>query len=187
MSLAGSFALAVSLSMDSFAASLGRSAAWRRDDALRVLRLGALFATFEVAALSAGWLLGQAALGIVSALDHWIAFFLLLAIGGRMIRDGLTRPPQGATETQPRPWLRIFGTALATSIDAAAVGMSMAFIGFDFMAAAITLAAVTFAMTCTGAALGRRVGPALGKRAELAGGVLLVAIGAKILVEHLYF
>lgn len=187
MSIAGSFALAVSLSMDSFAASLGRGTTWRRADTLRVVRLGVLFAGFEVAALSAGWLVGHAALGVVAALDHWIAFALLLVIGGRMVRDGLA--PAGPVETpaQTRSLFRVLGTATATSVDAAAVGISLAFIGFDFATAALALGGVTFAMTCAGALLGRRVGPMLGKRAEIAGGILLIAIGSKILVEHLYF
>jgi putative Mn2+ efflux pump MntP len=190
MSLPGTFALAVSLSMDSFAAALTRGAAARRHDLARVLGAGALFAATEVAALSAGWGIGQAALGLIAAIDHWIAFALLLAIGGRMIHEGLAAPATDCPARPPAPIaarsLRLVGTAIATSIDAAAVGVSMAVTGYDFPLSAAVLGGVTFAMACGGALLGRRAGPLLGRRAEIAGGVLLIAVGVRTLIGHLY-
>ena len=189
MSLPGTFALAVSLSMDSFAASLTRGASSRRHRALHVAGAGALFAATEVASLSAGWGIGYAALGMVAAVDHWVAFVLLVTIGGRMIHDGWVVPADGkhaAARSSPTGRaLRLLGTALATSIDAGAVGISMAFIGYDFATSAAVLGGVTFAMAVAGSMIGRRAGPLLGRRAEIAGCVLLIAVGCKTLIEHL--
>jgi len=191
MSLPGTFALAFSLSMDSFAASLTRGASSRHHRALHVVGAGALFAATEVASLSVGWGIGYAALGMIEALDHWIAFVLLVTIGGRMVHEGLASPADGRPVVRPGTLtgraLRLLGTALATSIDAGAVGISMAFIGYDFVTSAAVLGGVTFAMACGGSMIGRRAGPLLGRRAEIAGGVLLVAVGIKTLIEHLYF
>jgi len=190
MSLPATFALAVSLSMDSFAASLTRGASSRHHGALHVVGAGALFAATEVASLSAGWGIGYAALGLIAALDHWIAFVLLVAIGGRMVHEGLAAPADGRHPVMPRSGtaraLRLLGTALATSIDAGAVGISMAVIGYDFATSAAVLGGVTFAMAVAGSMIGRRAGPLLGRRAEIAGGVLLIAVGCKTLIEHLY-
>lgn len=189
MSLPGTFALAVSLSMDSFAASLTRGASSRHHRVLHVVGAGALFAASEVVSLSAGWGIGYAALGMVSAIDHWIAFILLVAIGGRMIHEGWAVPADGRRAAEVRSAvgraLRLFGTALATSIDAGAVGISMAFIGYDFVLSAAVLGGVTFAMAVAGSMIGRRAGPLLGRRAEIAGGALLIAVGCKTLIEHL--
>lgn len=186
MSLPGTFALAASLSMDSFAAALTRGAAAGRHDVRRVVGAGALFAATEVAALSAGWAIGQAALGLIAAVDHWVAFVLLLLIGGRMIREGFAASPEGQPPAPAALWsLRLVGTAVATSIDAAAVGVSMAVTGYDFPLSAAVLGGVTFAMACTGSIIGRRAGPLLGRRAEIIGGILLIAIGIRTLVEHL--
>jgi putative Mn2+ efflux pump MntP len=190
MSLPGTFALAVSLSMDSFAASLTRGASSRHHRVLHVVGAGALFAASEVASLSAGWGIGYAALGMISAIDHWVAFALLVAIGGRLIHEGWVLPAEGrhpaARNSAASRALRLVGTALATSIDAGAVGVSMAFIGYDFVTSAAVLGGVTFAMAVAGSMIGRRAGPLLGRRAEIAGGVLLIAVGCKTLIEHLY-
>jgi len=189
MSLAGTFALALSLSADSFAAALGRGASAGRIGPGRVLRAGALFAAFETVSLSIGWALGYAALGALDAVDHWIAFALLLLIGGRMVHEGArgSRKVVGPAAAPPARGrlLRLAGTALATSVDAGAVGVSAAFIGFDYATTAATLAAVTFLLACVGATLGSRVGPMFGRWAEIGGGAVLIVIGANILVEHL--
>jgi putative Mn2+ efflux pump MntP len=165
MSVTNAFALSLSLSADSFAASLGRDAGAGRARLLRALRTGAVFAAFETASLSAGWALGAAAGNVFQALDHWIALALLAVFGGRMIRDGL-RPADRVEVAMPvsRP-LRLAATALATSIDACAVGASLALAGGSYAISAVTLALVTLAMTVTGSLLGRRLGDAAGRKA----------------------
>ena len=189
MSLPGTFMLAASLSMDSFAAALSRGASAHRHDVGRVVGSGALFAATEVAALSAGWAVGHAALGLIAAVDHWIAFALLFLIGSRMIHEGFAAPVTDRARPPAAPLaarsLRLVGTAVATSIDAAAVGVSMAVSRYDFPLSAAVLGGVTFAMACTGSIVGRRAGPLLGRRAEIVGGILLIAIGIRTLIEHL--
>jgi putative Mn2+ efflux pump MntP len=182
MSVVNAFALSLSLSADSFAASLGRDAGAGRARLLRAARTGLVFAAFETAALSAGWGLGEVASGAFRALDHWVALALLAAIGGRMIREGFRAAPQ-ADISPPRPF-RLAATALATSIDACAVGASLALAGGGYLVSAVTLATVTFAMTLAGSVLGRRLGAAAGRRAEIAGGLVLVAVGVNIAVTH---
>jgi len=188
MSVVNSLVLSLSLSADSFAAAMGRAAQPGRVGIGRAVATGLVFAAFETAALGTGWLLGAAASGTLQALDHWVALALLVFIGARMIRDGLRRPAPGAEPGSqaraPRP-LRLAGTAVATSIDAAAVGASLALAGGSWWIAAAALFAVTFAVTCAGAFLGRHLGAAAGRRAEIAGGVLLIAVGARVAVAHI--
>jgi putative Mn2+ efflux pump MntP len=183
MSVANAFVLSLSLSADSFAASLGRDAGSGRARMMRAARTGVVFAACEVTALSAGWALGAAASSTFRALDHWIALALLCVIGGRMIFDGLRAMPEAAPTTRANP-LRLAATAVATSIDACAVGASLALAGGGYAAAALTLAAVTFGMTFTGSMVGRRLGDAVGKRAEIVGGVVLIAVGFHIAASH---
>lgn len=194
MSFAGTFVLAVSLSMDSFTAALGGGAHVRRGGLVWMARTAAVFAAFEVAALSLGWVVGYAALSVIAAVDHWIAFAILAVIGGRMIFDGVTRngkAPASAKTAAPAARsaisLHLVGTAFATSIDAAAVGITTAFLGYGYLTVAPMLGGVVFVMSCIGTALGRRAGPALGRWAEMAGGTLLIGVGVRILIEHLYF
>lgn len=184
MSVATSFVLGISLSVDSFAASVGRTAARGGTGIAGPLYTGALFAAFEVTALVAGWGAGVAFSNIITAFDHWIAFLLLSAVGSRMVRQGMTAGGTPAAEP-PRVPLRLIATAAATSVDAGAIGVSLAFIGLDILQVAPVVGAVSFVMAASGAVVGRHAGPLLGRRAEVAGGVALIAIGTTILIEHL--
>lgn len=175
--------LALSLSMDSFAAALGKGAVLRRPGIPDALRVGAAFGACQLLMPVVGWAVGVAFAGLVAALDHWVAFGLLLLVGGAMIRNFL-RPGPGSERDGRTGLLALATTALATSVDAAAVGVGLAMAEVDIVTTALLIGAVTFGMAFGGVLIGRAAGPMLGHRAELIGGFGLIAIGTKILVEH---
>lgn len=184
MSWAALFALAVSLAMDSFAASLGRGAATGRLPGNHVFAIAAMFGLCEATALAGGWVAGYAFSTLIISVDHWIAFGLLMVIGLRMIRQGFLSGGPGTPRVEFR--FQAIATAVATSIDAAVVGISLAIINVDIVRAVLTIGAVTFLVTLTGASIGRKAAPTLGRWAEVLGGAAMVVIGTVILRHHLY-
>ena len=148
--------------------------------------MGMWFGAFQFAMPVLGWLLGTGISSYIRAVDHFIAFGLLAFIGGRMVLGAL-RGGEGEEEACPDLSVgRLCLLAVATSIDALAVGVSMAFMmDVNILLSALVIGAVAFAMSVTGALLGSRMGALFRSRAELIGGLVLIAIGAKILIEHL--
>ena len=186
MSPASIVALAFAMSADAFAAAIAKGAALQRPGWREALRTGAIFGTIEALTPVVGWLLGSAAARHVTAWDHWIAFTLLAALGARMVWSG-TRAGDAAPREKParHSFWSLATAGLATSIDALAVGVGLAFIDVEIAWVAAAIGGATFVMVTGGILLGRALGSVVGKRAEVAGGVLLVAIGAAILHEHL--
>jgi putative Mn2+ efflux pump MntP len=188
MTFVAILAVAFAMSTDAFAAAIGKGAALHRPRWSEALRTGAIFGSIEALTPVVGWALGSAAARLVTAWDHWIAFFVLAGLGARMIWAG-TRDDVEAIEDEARPsrhafWLLAL-TGFATSIDAMAVGVGLAFIDVAIVPVAIAIGLTTFAMVTAGVMLGRVLGVVAGKRAEVVGGVLLIAIGALIVVQHL--
>ncbi|WP_207460926.1 manganese efflux pump MntP family protein [Azospirillum sp. SYSU D00513] len=181
---ATSLALAVSLSMDSFAAALGQGAARSRTGIPEAFRVGLAFGACQLLMAVVGWGLGVAFADLVQAVDHWIAFGLLLVIGASMVRNAVAGEADDAAAAKRSGWLSLLTMAVATSIDASAVGVGLAMADMDIATTATLVGMVTFLMGFAGVLLGRAAGPLLGRRAEFVGGLGLVAIGAKILVEH---
>lgn len=184
-----SLALAFSLSMDSFAAALGRGACSRRGAGLpEAVRVGAAFSVAQCAMPLLGWGIGIAFASLVEAVDHWIAFGLLLAVGGAMLRNAILDAEDeeecGPVRSRRGEWLALMTTAVATSIDAAAVGAGLALVDVDMVTTVALIGAVTFAVAFGGVLIGRAAGNRLGRWAEMAGGLVLIGIGAKILLEH---
>jgi putative Mn2+ efflux pump MntP len=179
--------LSLSMSTDAFAASVGRGASHRPTFGA-ALRAGAVFGVIEAITPLIGWGLGLLAAGLVEQIDHWIAFVLLGAVGGKMIWEACKPldPEAGTAPVRPGPWALI-GTAIGTSIDAAAVGVGLAFIGVNIWVIALSIGLTTFVLTTIGMLIGRAVGARFGKRAELVGGLALIALGTTILLEHLGF
>jgi putative Mn2+ efflux pump MntP len=175
--------LAFSMSSDAFAAALGKGALLRRLNFSEALRTGVIFGTVEAITPVIGWAAGRAASGYIAAFDHWIAFGLLAAIGAKMIWDSMRR-----REGEEKPRRHSFGalvvTAIGTSIDAMAVGVTLALLDANIMVNALAIGMATFAMTTMGVLFGRFLSGRFGRFAEAAGGVGLFLIGAKILVEH---
>ena len=183
------FALAVALAMDAFAAAVGEGAAARpRPGAARALGVGLAFGTAQALMPLAGWALGLAFAAMARELDHWIAFVLLVVIGVRMAHAGLEPQPAGA---EPRGTRRarwgLLTAAVATSIDAAAAGVTLPMLGQPVVLACAIIGAVTFAMSTAGVLIGAAAGALIGRRAEVFGGLVLIGIGTKILIEHLHF
>jgi len=181
--------LAFAMSTDAFAASIGKGAALKRTRFPEALRIGVIFGTVEAITPVIGWGIGLAATRFVSEWDHWIAFVLLGALGAHMIWEGC-KPAEAETDDDKTPerksvWL-LAVTALATSIDAMAVGVTLAFADVNIIVAALAIGLATTVMVTIGIMLGRAIGSLIGKRAEIAGGVVLIAIGITVLYEHLF-
>ena len=182
--------LAFAMSTDAFAASIGRGAEFRRVRLLSALRLGLVFGVVEAIMPLAGWALGNVAMRFVSGIDHWIAFVTLTLLGGHMIREGLKKPDFEAieaAESQPdgrSVWLIAF-TALATSIDAMAVGITLALTDINIVVASLAIGLATTLMVTLGTLLGRAIATVVGRWAEVLGGMILIAIGCAVLYEHL--
>lgn len=176
--------LSLSMSTDAFAAAVGRGAS-HRPDWRSAIKAGAVFGVIEAITPLIGWALGLFAAGFVEEVDHWIAFGLLAVVGGKMIWEAAK--PAGdeeATPTRSGPWALI-ATAVGTSIDAAAVGVGLAFLGANIWVIALSIGLTTFVLTTIGMLIGRSIGARFGKMAELVGGLALIALGTTILLEHL--
>jgi len=176
--------LALSMSSDAFAAALGKGAVLDRPKFSEALRTGLIFGTIEAITPLIGWALGRAASGYIAAFDHWVAFGLLAGIGGKMIWDSFQRD-----EADEKPQRHSFAvlalTALGTSIDALAVGVTLALIDANILVNALAIGTATFLMTTLGVMCGRFLGSRFGKYAEAVGGVILIVIGGHILAQHL--
>ena len=179
-------ALALAMSTDAFAAAIAKGAALHRPRWSEALRTGAIFGGIETLTPLVGWALGSVAAKFVSEWDHWIAFALLGGLGLRMIWVGWRGEVEQHEERPDRHafWLLAL-TGFATSIDAMAVGVGLAFIDVEIAPVAIAIGVTTFSMVTAGVMLGRVLGVVAGKRAEIAGGVLLIVIGAVIVYEHI--
>lgn len=178
--------LGIAMSTDAFAAAVGKGAAMRTPRVRDALRAGVIFGSIEGLTPLLGWALGKAAAPYVTAWDHWIAFTLLALLGLRMIHAGLR--DDGAPDADAlrrHGFWALAATGFATSVDAMAVGVGLAFVEVNIVAVAATIAATTLVLVTAGVLLGRALGALAGKRAEIFGGVLLIAIGATILHEHL--
>ncbi|HEX8602057.1 MAG TPA: manganese efflux pump MntP [Pseudoduganella sp.] len=184
MNFAATAALSLAMATDAFAVAIGKGAALQKPSLRAALRIGLIFGVVEGLTPIAGWALGQVAAPYVEAWDHWIAFVLLAALGVRMIMASLAatdddddRPDNGSF------WLLVV-TGFATSIDAMIVGVGLAFTDANIWLTAAAIGTCTFTMVTLGIMLGRALGALVGKRAELIGGFVLIAIGATILYEH---
>ena len=188
MSLFELFVLAVGLCMDSFAVSLTSGVLLKPLTLSRVLKIAAFMAVFQGAMPLIGWFLGIGFKNYIEAYDHWVAFGVLLFLGMKMIYEGWLR--KGESEPcciDPADTRTLVGLSLATSIDALAVGISFAFLNMTMIAPTIVIAGVTFAFSLVGVYIGRQFGRRIHNFAEVVGGVILIGIGVKILLEHLFF
>lgn len=181
--------LGFAMSTDAFAAAIGKGAAMRRPRWRDAVRAGLVFGCIEAITPVIGWMLGRAASDYLAAFDHWIAFGLLGALGAHMIVAGLRNESEvdEALRDTPKRYglLALVATGFATSIDAMAVGVSLAFLDVHIGVVAAVVGLCTLSMVTAGVMLGRALGALIGKRAEILGGVILILIGSTILYEHL--
>lgn len=177
--------IAVGLSMDAFAVSVCNGMAINRLRFRDACKFGVFFGVFQALMPLIGWAAGKTFSQYVTAVDHWIAFVLLAFIGGKMIYEAV-KGDEGAAE-DPLRFRVLFVLAVATSIDALAVGVTFAFMQMAILPSILTIGAITFVLSTFGAFIGKRAGLLLGNRAEIVGGVILILMGGKILIEHLFF
>ncbi len=180
------FLLAVGVSMDAFAVSIGKGLSAKRVSWREALTVGLWFGGFQALMPVIGYYLGISFADLVTKIDHWIAFGLLLLIGGNMIRDALKGEDDKPVDSS-FAFRTMLVLAIATSIDALAVGISFAFLGTDLWRSILIIGLTTFVFSAVGLLIGKKVGSRFHAGAEILGGVILIAIGLKILVEHLFF
>jgi len=185
MNFAAIAALSLAMSADAFAAAIGKGAALHKPKLREALRTGLIFGVIEGITPLIGWVAGKAAAPYVMAWDHWLAFALLGAIGLLMIRAGLAAPDAAEEKAQRHGFWILAVTGVATSIDALVIGVGLALLDADIVLAAAAIALSTFTMVTIGVMLGRVLGDIAGRRAELVGGIILIAIGSMILYDHL--
>ena len=185
MNLSATLLLAFGMSMDAFAASIGKGATLRNPKFSDALRTGLIFGAIETITPLLGWGLGMLASQFVLEWNHWIAFVLLAFLGSRMVLEGVRGNDDCDAEMQHRHgfWLLVT-TAIATSLDAMAVGVGLAFLQVNILTTALAIGCATLIMSTLGMMVGRFIGPLLGKRAEILGGVVLIGIGVQILYSH---
>lgn len=175
--------IGVSLSMDAFAVALCKGACMRKVNIKQCLLIALFFGTFQALMPTIGWLIGSKFRLYVEAFDHWIAFILLALIGGAMIREGLTKEEENVGNILTIK--ELFILAIATSIDALAVGVVFAIEKVEILIPAVLIGITTFCFSLLGSLVGNRFGEKFKDKAQLAGGAVLILIGLKILLEHL--
>jgi len=176
--------IALALSADCFAVALGSGFNIKTTSLSPIVRMAVAFGLAQALMTGLGWLVGRTVVDLVSAYDHWVAFILLAIIGGRMIWESF-HPEDKRKKVDISKGVVLVGLAVATSIDALAVGLSFAFLKVNIVLACLVIGVVAFGVTIGGFFLGKRVQSFLGKYAEAIGGVILIAIGIRILLSHL--
>ena len=178
--------LAVGLSMDAFAVSVCKGLSVRRAGIRESVACGLWFGGFQALMPLAGFFLGTLFAGVIEAFDHWVAFGLLAVIGINMLKEAFEKECECCDKNADFSVKTMFVMAIATSIDALAVGISLAMAGnVNIVLAVILIGATTFALSALGVRIGNLFGSRFEKKAQVAGGVILILLGVKILLEHL--
>ena len=187
--------IAVGVSMDAFAVSVGKGLSLPKIQMRHRLRVGLWFGGFQALMPLIGYYLGRSFASLIERFDHWVAFALLALIGGNMIREALHKdaPETGSDSPEPSSnaadfgFRTMLGLAIATSIDALACGVSFALIGCNIWLCIGIIGLTTAAFSVVGLQVGHKVGSRFQRNSALVGGTILILIGLKILVEHLFF
>lgn len=177
-------AVALGLSFDTFAVSLSFGVVKNEILFRQAVRVALVLAFFQAGLLVAGYFLGSVVSDFMKAADHWVALILLSFLGIRMIVEGLRRKENDEVRDYTKT-LTLVATAVGTSIDAFAVGISFAFLDIKIWMSGLIIGAVTFLASMTAIRIGKSAGARLGQRVEIAGGLILIAIGLKIFLEHM--
>ncbi len=186
MSFMAIIVLAISMSMDAFAVSVGRGAALGRPSVREALRTGIIFGVVEAITPLIGWAAGMAAASSISAVDHWVAFGLLGAVGLNMLYSAFMGGDNAEDGAKPgSSFLVLVATAVGTSLDAMAVGVSLAFLEVNIIVIAAAIGFATFLLSSGGMLVGRLIGERFGRFAEGVAGIALFGLGASILYEHI--
>jgi manganese efflux pump family protein len=176
--------IAIGLSADCFAIAISGSISMPNLSSRQVLRASFAFGLFQALMPVLGWLAGKTVVDLIASYDHWVAFALLTVIGGRMILASF-RTEHGHSETMDiTRGMPLLALSVATSIDALAVGLTLAFIDVNILLASLTIGIVAFVVTLIGFFSGKKLSSMVGKRAETLGGIVLLGIGLRILLTH---
>lgn len=175
--------IAIGLAMDAFAVSICKGLSMKKMSWKKGIIIGAYFGIFQALMPLVGYLLGIGFQDKVTGIDHWIAFVLLGIIGANMIKEALSKEEEGKNDSVD--FKEMIVLAIATSIDALAVGITMAFLEVNIAIAITIIGIITFAISIIGVKIGNIFGNKYEKKAEFAGGVILILMGIKILLEHL--
>jgi putative Mn2+ efflux pump MntP len=184
MDIASLFLIAIGLAMDVFALSLGVGTSCYGTSWHCRLRMAFHFGLFQGGMTLLGWLAGKQISEFISKFDHWVAFALLVFVGIRMLHSGFD--PNGESHpVDPSRGMTLILLSLAASLDALAVGLSLAFLEGDILISSLVIGGVSLILSIVGTAFGRSLGFRFGKRTEIFGGLLLIAIGIRIVITHL--
>lgn len=175
--------LSIGLAMDAFAVSICKGISMKKMNWKKALIVGAYFGIFQALMPIIGFFLGSTFEDLVTHIDHWIAFVLLVAIGGNMLKEAFANNSENCNDNVDFRTMSIL--AIATSIDALAVGITFAFLQADIWISATIIGIVTFIISIIGVKIGNRFGNKYERRAETVGGFILIFMGIKILLEHL--
>ncbi len=192
MSILEILLLAIGLSMDSFAVSVSSGAVMQKFSAAKAIKTALFLGVFQGLMPVIGWAAGEHFKSMIEEVDHWIAFGLLTFLGVKMILESLRENPDGnpcGCGEGYRPWRTrtLVCISLATSIDALAIGVSFAFLSISILTASAIIFGVTVLSSLAGIGVGLHFGRRLNRWAGIIGGVILIGIGVKILIEHLFF
>ena len=185
------FLIAVGLSMDAFAVSICKGLGMRKVNYRHAVIIALFFGVFQALMPTIGWALGSQFASFVTSFAHWIAFALLLVIGGKMLWDAFHEDDQDAEAASAQDgrldYRELFMLAIATSIDALAVGVSFAFLQVDIAPSVTLIGITTFVISLGGVIIGNKFGERYERGATITGGIVLILIGIKIVVEHYFF
>jgi putative Mn2+ efflux pump MntP len=176
--------IAAGLSMDALAVSIAWGVSLKKDRFKTALLMALFFGGFQALMPVIGWAAGISFVHLISGFDHWIAFLILCFVGAKMCYESIKSEKCERNTSMPSLSVLLL-LAVATSIDALAVGLSFAFLNTDIMVPSLIIGGVTFCVTSMGVLLGKRLGCIFGSRIELLGGIILIGIGVKILFEHM--
>lgn len=189
MDIISTIVLAIGLSMDSMVIALTSGAIIKNHKPLNVLRIAGMLALMQASLAVAGWFLGSTVVDYINLYDHWFAFAILSFLGGKMIYDGIRHwhTEEGKRTFNPLSFKTMFSLALATSIDAMAVGLSLSIVNYPITRPAVVIGVVTLILSSIGVVAGSKVGGRYNHKINVIGGVILILIGLLILAEHTLF
>jgi putative Mn2+ efflux pump MntP len=180
--------IALALAMDAFAVSLSTGVTMKKMHLRHALRMAAFFGGFQALMPIMGWNLGRIAADLIRSYDHWIALGLLSLVGGKMIYEAIRGDTGEEKEKKdPHNVYILLTLSIATSIDAAAVGVTLSFLNVAIIQPAIIIGVITFFISLLGTYIGSKIGNFFGRKIEIAGGLVLIGIGVKVFIEHVFF
>jgi manganese efflux pump family protein len=176
--------ISISLAMDCFAVSIAGGATTSKPKIINALKIGLLFGLFQAIMPLIGWSIGFSFRNLIGNVDHWIAFSLLLIIGAKMLYEAFKKSPEiNKSDITKIPTLLVL--SVATSIDALVVGISLSILDISIYLSILIIGLFAFAFSVSGYYIGHRIGKIIGNKVEIIGGIILIGIGIKILIEHL--